>query len=279
MSAKSHLEALEINPGVVRGLLVRFIRAEVTRTGLARGVIGLSGGVDSSLVAALAAQALGPANLLGVMMPYRTSNPDSEAHAAEVAKWLGIPTRRVDITPMVDPYLNLNPAMPERRRGNAMARERMLVLFDLSAEFGGLVMGTSNRTETLLGYTTIFGDNAAAIQPIADLFKCQVRQLARAMGVPEAIVSKPPSADLWAGQTDEGELGFTYDQADQILHLLFDQRYTADEVAAAGFEVALVKRVQEIVRRSQYKRQSAPVAKVSARTVGADFQYARDWGT
>jgi NAD+ synthase len=282
MSAKSHkgnLKALEINPDVVRGLLVRFIRSEVTRTGMARGVIGLSGGVDSSLVAALAAEALGAANVLGVMLPYRTSNPSSEAHAAEVAALLGIASHRVDITPVVEPYFALNPAMSDRRRGNAMARARMLILFDQSAEFGGLVMGTSNRTETLLGYTTVFGDNAAAIQPIGDLFKCQVRQLARAVGVPEAIVSKPPSADLWAGQTDEGELGFTYDQADQILHLLYDQRYTADEVAAAGFELALVRRVLEIVRRSQYKRQPAPVAKVSARTVGVDFQFARDWGT
>jgi NAD+ synthase len=213
------------------------------------------------------------------MMPYRTSDPRSEADGRAVATALGIATQRVEITEIVDPYLNRRPDMSERRRGNVMARARMLVLFDQAAAGQALVIGTSNRTETLLGYTTIFGDNAAAIQPIADLFKCQVRQLARAVGVPQSIVTKAPSADLWAGQTDEGELGFSYHQADQVLHLLYDQRFTANEVAACGFDLALVQRIQEIVRRSQFKRQIPPIAKVSARTVGVDFLYARDWGT
>jgi NAD+ synthase len=275
------LERLAINPDVVRKVIVNFIRQEVTRTGFSRGVLGLSGGVDSSLVAYLAAEALGAGNVLGVMMPYRTSDPRSEADGRTVAEALGLPLRRIEITDIVDPYLNAQPdaAMGERRRGNAMARARMLVLFDQAAAGQALVIGTSNRTETLLGYTTIFGDNAAAIQPIADLFKCQVRQLARAVGVPESIVAKAPSADLWAGQTDEGELGFAYDQADQVLHLLYDQRFTSEEVSAAGFDLALVQRIQEIVRGSQYKRQTPPIAKVSARTVGVDFLYARDWGT
>lgn len=273
------LDRLAINPEVVRKLIVNFIRQEITRTGFSRGVLGLSGGVDSSLVAFLAAEALGAENVLGVMMPYRTSDPRSEADGRAVAAALGIPARRLEITDIVDPYLNTQPDMGDRRRGNVMARARMLVLFDQAAAGQALVIGTSNRTETLLGYTTIFGDNAAAIQPIADLFKCQVRQLARAMGVPESIVAKAPSADLWAGQTDEGELGFTYDQADQVLHLLYDQRFTAHEVAAAGFDLALVQRIQEIVRRNQFKRQTPPIAKVSARTVGLDFLYARDWGT
>ena len=273
------LQALAINPEVVRKALVGFIRQEVTRTGLTRGVLGLSGGVDSSLVACLAAEALGRENVLGVLMPYRSSNPASEADAAQVAASLGIATRRIDITPLVDPYLNLFPDMGQRRRGNVMARARMLVLFYQSADFQALVLGTSNRTETLLGYTTLFGDNAAAIQPIADLFKCQVRQLARAAGVPEHIVTKAPSADLWTGQTDEGELGFSYDQADQILHLLYDQRHNAHEVADFGFDLALVQRIQHLVRQNQFKRQPPPIAKVSPRTVGVDFLYARDWGT
>jgi NAD+ synthase len=277
----SLLDRLAINPDVVRKVIVNFIHQEVTRTGFSRGVLGLSGGVDSSLVAYLAAEALGRENVLGVMMPYRTSDPRSEADGRAVAEALGIPAKRLEITSIVDPYLNsqADPAMGDRRRGNVMARARMLVLFDQAAASKALVIGTSNRTETLLGYTTIFGDNAAALQPIADLAKCQVRQLARSMGVPEAIVAKAPSADLWAGQTDEGELGFTYDQADQVLHLLYDQRFTAQEVASAGFDLALVKRIQEIVRRNQFKRQTPPIAKVSARTVGVDFLYARDWGT
>lgn len=276
----SRMDALAINTTVVCKVLVAFVRDEVRRTGLQRGVLGLSGGVDSSLVACLAAEALGAENVLGVMMPYRTSNPASAADAAEVAAALGIRTLTVDITPMVEPYLTRFPDMGDRRRGNVMARQRMLVLFDQSAATGALVIGTSNRTETLLGYTTIFGDNAAAIHPIADLFKCQVRQLARAVGVPEHIVAKAPSADLWAGQTDEGELGFSYDQADLVLHLLYDQRYTAEETTAALKEdPALVRRIQEIVRKSQFKRLPAPVAKVGPRTVGVDFQYARDWGT
>jgi NAD+ synthase len=277
----SVLERLAVNPDVVRKLIVNFIHQEVTRTGFSRGVLGLSGGVDSSLVAYLAAEALGAENVVGVTMPYRTSDPRSEADGRAVAAALGIATRRLEITDIVDPYLNAqtDPAMGDRRRGNVMARARMLVLFDQAAAGQALVIGTSNRTETLLGYTTIFGDNAAAIQPIADLLKCQVRQLARAVGVPESIVAKAPSADLWAGQTDEGELGFTYDQADQVLHLLYDQRFTAQEVAAAGFDLALVQRIQEIVRRNQFKRQTPPIAKVSPRTVGVDFLYARDWGT
>jgi NAD+ synthase len=273
------LERLAVNPEVVRKLIVNFIRQEITRTGFSRGVLGLSGGVDSSLVAYLAAEALGAENVLGVMMPYRTSDPRSEADGRAVAAALEIQAKRLEITGIVDPYLNAQPEIGDRRRGNVMARARMLVLFDQAAASQALVIGTSNRTETLLGYTTIFGDNAAAIQPIADLLKCQVRQLARSVGVPEAIVAKAPSADLWAGQTDEGELGFTYDQADQVLHLLYDQRFTANEVASAGFDLALVQRIQEIVRRSQFKRQTPPIAKVSPRTVGVDFLYARDWGT
>ncbi len=275
----SVLDRLAVNPEVVRKLIVNFIRQEVTRTGFSHGVLGLSGGVDSSLVAYLAAEALGKDNVVAVLMPYRTSDPRSEADGRAVAEALGIAAQRVEITGIVDPYLNGRPDMGERRRGNVMARARMLVLFDQAAAGQALVIGTSNRTETLLGYTTIFGDNAAAIQPIADLFKCQVRQLARAVGVSESIVAKAPSADLWAGQTDEGELGFSYDVADQVLHLLYDQRHTADEVAAAGFDLALVQRIQEIVRRNQFKRQTPPIAKVSARTVGVDFLYARDWGT
>ncbi len=198
-------ERLQINTSLAEGLLVEFIHDEVTRTGMQHGLIGLSGGVDSALVATLSARALGPENVLAVLMPYRTSNPTSRADAEVIVQQLGIQSLVVEITPMVDPYLSKYVGEDEsKRRGNVMARERMLVLYDQSEAFRGLVIGTSNKTESLLGYTTQFGDNAAAIQPIGDLYKTQVWQLAQAAGVPEQIVRKAPSADLWAGQTDEG---------------------------------------------------------------------------
>jgi NAD+ synthase len=272
------LKPLELNPSLARRLIVDFIRAELARFGFRRGVLGLSGGVDSSLVAFLAVEALGAENVLGLILPYRTSNPASRADAELIARQLGIATRVIEITPMVEPYLAQFP-LDARRSGNVMARARMIVLYDQAEEFRALVIGTSNKTETLLGYTTLFGDNAVAIQPIADLYKCQVRQLARAVGVPEPIVTKTPSADLWIGQTDEGELGFTYNDADAILYRLVDQRRHPDDVIAEGFDARLVQRIIELMRRNQFKRVPPIIAKVSARTVGIDFLYNRDWGT
>ena len=220
-------------------------------------------------------------------MPYRTSNPASRADAELVARQLGIATRVIEITPMVEPYLaqyvDAHPERSEaqskeRRRGNVMARARMIVLYDQSEALRALVIGTSNKTEALLGYTTQFGDNAAAIQPLADLYKFQVRKLARALNVPDAIIAKAPSADLWQGQTDEGELGFTYDDADAILYRLVDERRHADDVIALGFDARIVQRIVALMQRNQFKRVLPPVAKISARTVGADFLYNRDWG-
>ncbi len=279
MSDAPILEQMRINTALARRALVAFIRDEVRRTGFQRAVIGLSGGVDSSLVAYLTAEALGAENVLGLRLPYRTSSRESLDHAMQVIETLGIQHDTVDITPMVEPLFERFPDITELRRGNVMARQRMIILYDRSAAFGGLVIGTSNKTETLLGYTTLFGDNAAALHPIGDLYKCQVRQLARALGVPEEIVRKPPSADLWAGQTDEGELGYTYDEADQVLYLLVDKRYTPDEVVETGFPRPLVEKVWRTVRSTQYKRRPPIVAKLSQRTVGHDFLYLRDWGT
>jgi NAD+ synthase len=273
------LEQLQINADLARRVLVTFIREEVRRTGFERAVIGLSGGLDSSVVAYLTAEALGPRNVLGIRMPYRASSQDSLDHAMKVIEVLSIQHDTVDITPMVDPLFARFPDITDLRRGNVMARQRMIVLYDQSAAFNALVIGTSNKTETLLGYTTLFGDQAAALHPIGDLYKCQVRQLARALGVPEEIASKPPSADLWAGQTDEGELGYTYDQADQLLYLLVDRRYTPDEAAAAGFAREFVEKVWRTVRLTHYKRRPPVIAKLSQRTIGHDFLYARDWGT
>jgi len=279
MPESDPLSPLQINTALARKMIVDFIRREITRVGFTRGVIGLSGGIDSALVAFLAVEALGAPNVLGMIMPYRTSQPESRADAEGVAERLGIPTRAIEITAMVDPYLAQYASSDARRRGNVMARARMIVLYDQSEEFHGLVVGTSNKTEALLGYTTQFGDNAAAIQPIADLFKAQVRQLARAVGVPDQIIAKAPSADLWEGQTDEGELGFTYDQADAILYRLVDERRRVDDVIADGFDARIVRRIGELMARNQFKRVSPPVAKVSTRTIGIDFLYDRDWGT
>lgn len=271
------LPRLAINTDLARTILVKFLRDAVHKVGFERAVIALSGGLDSALVAYLIAEAIGPQNVLAMRLPYKTSSPDSLADAQAVVDALGVRCDTVDITPMVDPLLARFPEASALRRGNIMARMRMVVLYDQSAAFGGLVIGTSNKTETLLGYSTVYGDNAAGVQPIADLYKAQVRQLAAALNLPPSILSKPPSADLWAGQTDEGELGFTYDLADQVLYLLVDERYTVDEAAAEGFERDFVARIWRQVRLNHYKRTMPNVAKLSTRSIGHDFLYLRDW--
>ncbi len=273
------LEHLDINTAFAREVLVRFIRDALTRVGFERAVLGLSGGIDSAVAAYLAAEAMGPQNVRAIRMPYRASSQGSLDHAQLVIDDLGIQHDTVEITPMVEPLFERFPDITDTRRGNVMARERMIVLYDQSAAFDALVVGTSNKTETLLGYSTLFGDSAAAIHPIGDLYKYQVRQLARALGVPDVIVSKAPSADLWPGQTDEGELGYTYDDADQVLYLLVDRRYTLDEVVEEGFDRRLVERIWRTVRLTHYKRKMPVIAKLSQRTIGHDFLYMRDWGT
>ncbi len=270
---------LTIDTGLVRKILTGFIHSEVTRAGFSRAVIGLSGGIDSALACYLSAEALGAQNVLAVRLPYRTSSPESLAHAQLVIDALGVQSLTLPITEMVDPLLGRFPEMSNMRRGNIMARTRMIMLYDQSEVFGGLVIGTGNKTEIMLGYTTLYGDSACAINPIGDLYKAQVRQLAAGLGVPQAIIEKPPTADLWSGQTDEGELGFTYDDADHLLYLLVDQRYTPAECCAAGFDEQFVRAVVERVRRNQFKRILPPIAKLGSRTVGYDFLYLRDWGT
>ena len=279
MAAPTHiLPRLAINTDLARQIIVSFIRESVTKAGFQRAVIGLSGGIDSALSAYLAAEALGPENVLAIRMPYKSSSQNSLDDAQAVIDTLGLRRDTVEITEMVHPLFARFPDASKLRQGNAMARARMIVLYDQSSAFNGLVIGTSNKTETLLGYSTVFGDNAAAIQPIADLYKAQVRQLSRALEMPASVIDKPPSADLWAGQTDEDELGYTYDMADQLLYLMVDERYTIDEVAAEGFDRAFVERVWRQVRRNHYKRTMPPVAKLSRRTIGHDFLYLRDWG-
>ncbi len=270
---------LTINTDLARRILTGFIHSEITRVGLSRAVVGLSGGVDSALVCFLAAEALGAENVLAVRMPYRTSSPESLEHAQLVIDATGVQSLTVDITALVEPYFERFSEIDRHRRGNMMARARMMILYDQSEAFGGLVVGTGNKTEILLGYSTLYGDSAYAINPIGDLYKTQVWQLSEAVGVPEVIVKKAPTADLWVGQTDEQELGFTYREADQVLYLLVDQRYTPEECVELGFDSALVEAVARRMQRNHFKRLMPPIAKLSNRTVGYDFLYLRDWGT
>lgn len=266
------------NVVLVRRILTRFIADEVRKVGIERVVVGLSGGVDSSLSAMLAAEALGPTNVLGIKMPYRTSSAESLQHADSVASAAGIETMTIDITPQIDAYFDRFPDADRMRRGNKMARERMTILYDHSARWHALVLGTSNKTELLLGYGTLHGDMASAVNPLGDLYKTQVWSLAAHVGVPPEIVDKQPSADLWRGQTDEAELGFGYRQVDQLLYLMVDQRYSTEELIGAGFPESFVRRVTSMVRNSQFKRRLPVIAKISNRTIDRDFRYARDWG-
>jgi len=268
-----------IDTGLVRKILTGFIHTEITRAGFSHAVVNLSGGIDSAVAFALAVEALGPGNVLAIRLPYKTSSVDSLEHAQMLIDQFGSPSVTIPITGMVDPLIENDPEMPDMRKGNIMARARMIVAYDQSEAFKGLVVGTGNKTEILLGYTTLYGDSACALNPIGDLYKTQVRQLARALKIPEVILAKPPSADLWTGQTDEGELGFTYEEVDRLLYLLVDQRYRPEECVEAGFAERFVRVVVERIRRNQFKRVLPPIAKLSTRTVGYDFLYLRDWGT
>jgi NAD+ synthase len=268
---------LSINTDKVHVQLVDFIRQETQRAGYERAVVGVSGGVDSALSFYLVVEALGEENVLAVRMPYKTSSPDSLAHADLIIEEKGVKSVTIPITPMVEPLFEQFPEANPTRRGNAMARVRMIVIFDQSVAFRGLVVGTGNKTEVLLGYTTLYGDAACAFNPLGDLYKTQVRQLARALGVPEVIITKPPSADLWEGQTDEGELGFTYAEVDQLLYLLVEEQYSPQACVDAGFEKEFVEQVIDRIRRNRFKRNPPTIAKVSKRTLGQDFTFAGDW--
>ena len=270
---------LTLNAHLVERILVGFIRNEVRRVGFERVALGLSGGIDSTLSAYLAARALGPENVCGIRMPYTTSSQETMDHASLAARELRIATLTLAIGPQIDAYFAQFPDASRLRLANKMARERMTILYDQSAAQGALVIGTSNKTELLLGYGTIFGDTASALNPIGDLYKTQVWALGAHMGVPEVIIRKQPTADLWAGQTDESELGFTYDEVDRLLVLLVDRRARPEELVEAGFEPAFIARITRMVQMSHYKRRLPLIAKLSQRTIDRDFRYARDWGT
>lgn len=267
---------MKINGAFVEKLLTGFIREELGRFGFTKGVLGLSGGLDSAVCAALAARALGPGNVLALIMPYGKTCPADVADAAALARLLGIRSETVDIAPQVDLYFSRYPTDNCVLRGNKMARERMSILYDVSAREKALILGTSNKTELLIGYGTIHGDMACAINPMGDLYKTQVRELAAWLGVPKPILEKLPTAGLWPGQTDEGELGITYAELDAVLFELADRRKSVTEIVALGFKAEVVGRVADMVRRSEFKRKLPPIAKISARTVGHDFLYPYD---
>lgn len=263
---------LVIDTDVVRRAIGEFIRDQLRHAGFERVVLGLSGGIDSGLVAHLVAEAIGAERLHCVLLPYRTSSPSSRGDAETIVAKLGCSSEVVEISTMVDAYFGTADApgaggaqsqdASPVRRGNFAARMRMTVLYDRSVTWGGLVAGTGNKTEALIGYTTLFGDSACAFNPIGDLYKSQVRQLAVALGVPTAVISKAPSADLWPGQTDEGEAGFSYPELDRLLFWRFDRHRSIEELVAMGFDQAFVARIDETVAGAEFKRQLAPVAKL-----------------
>jgi NAD+ synthase len=276
---------LAIDTDVARRVIGEFIRGQLRQAGFERTVVGLSGGIDSALVAYLVSEAIGADRLHAVLMPYRSSSPASRADAETVVAALGCSSEVVEITPMVDGYFGSETApgaageegqgASSLRRGNFAARMRMAVLYDRSVTFGGLVVGTGNKTESLIGYTTLFGDSACAFNPIGDLYKSQVRQMALALAVPDAIVRKAPSADLWPGQTDEEEGAFSYPLLDRLLFWRVDKRRSVGEMVTLGFDPELVERVDRLVAGAEFKRQVPPIAKLGPRTTGVDYLYPR----
>jgi NAD+ synthase len=271
-------EKINLNLELTEKILVDFIREEVRSAGFSKVVLGLSGGIDSAIVAFLAVKALGPENVLGIMMPYKTSSKESLEDAQRVVEATGMRSKKIEITDMVDAYFAKEPDISNMRKGNKMARERMTILYDYSAKENALVLGTSNKTEILLGYSTQWGDSASAINPIGDLLKTQVWALSEYMGVPKEVIEKKPSADLWEGQSDEDELGFSYYMADEIISYLVDERYTREEIIEKGYPEKVVDSVLWRIRINQYKRKLPLIAKISNRTIDREFRYPRDWG-
>lgn len=268
---------LEIHLPTVEKVLVEFIRDAVYKNGFKNGIVGVSGGIDSAVVLALTQKALGSQHTFGLLMPYKLSSPASLEDGKAVCGQLGVSCETIEISPMVDAYFSQCPSDDRMLLGNKCARERMSILFDFSARKRALVVGTSNKSEILIGYSTLFGDSAAAFLPIGDLYKTQVFALARYLDIPLQIIDKKPSADLWENQTDEGEIGFTYKELDEILFQMIDRRKKDEEIAAAGYDLKDIQRIKQKIINSQFKRTMPPIAKLHARTVGLDFRYLRDW--
>jgi NAD+ synthase len=267
---------MKINAAFVEKILTLFIKEELSKFDFSIGILGLSGGLDSTVCAFLASKALGPENVIALILPYGDTFGGDCDDAKEVVRILGIRSKVINIAPMVDAYFKEHPTDNKILIGNKMARERMSILYDYSAREGALILGTSNKTELLLGYGTIHGDMACAINPLGDLYKTQIRELAKSLGVPEQIQKKAPTAGLWEGQTDEEELGLTYEEVDRLLYQMVDKRQTAEEVTALGFKIEMVERVVSLVKNSEFKRKLPPIAKLSDRSVGHDFLFPYD---
>lgn len=257
------MKELKIDEEKIVNKLADFLRWEVKKAGYEKVILGLSGGLDSTLAAYLCVKALGAANTIALIMPCKKSSKKSISDAEKIARNLGVTYQKIDITPMIDAYFSAFPEADKIRRGNKMARERMTILYDHSRQEKALVVGTSNKTETLLGYSTIYGDMACAINPLGDLYKAQIRQLAKFMGVPQSIIKKTPSAELWPGQTDEGEMNLSYDEVDKLLYLMIDKRCSWDELRRLGFKSEFISKVEERIRRNKFKRRLPKIAKIS----------------
>jgi len=252
--------SLNLNCESVHKQLINFIVEEFKKVHITNGIIGLSGGIDSALSAYLAVEALGADNVYCIMMPYKNSNPNSQKDAELVIEKLKCHHELIEITPMVEPLFEHEQNMSALRKGNIMARQRMIILYDYSAKQNGLVIGTGNKTESLLGYSTIFGDTACALNPISNLYKTQVWQLSKFLGIPNELINKAPSADLWDGQTDEGELGFTYKEVDKLLYMMIDEKKNLSELIEAGFPPEFIHKVETCIKKSEYKRRLPLVA-------------------
>ena len=256
------MNKLDLNLKDVHNELVKFLRENFKKAGFSKAVLGLSGGIDSALVAYLLRDALGKENVLAIMMPYKSSNPDSLNHAKLVVEDLKINAKTIEITDMIDAYFKNEKDASSLRMGNKMARERMSILFDYSSKENALVVGTSNKTEIYLGYSTQFGDSACALNPIGDLYKTNIWDLSRYLKIPNELIEKKPSADLWEGQTDEQEMGLTYKEADQVLYRMLEENKTVEEVLAEGFNKDLVDNIVRRINRSEYKRRMPLIAKI-----------------
>jgi NAD+ synthase len=267
------MKALKIDCSLIEKILLQFIQTEVKRSGRKNAIIGLSGGLDSTLSTFLAVKALGKEHVIAVSMPYQQLQAHSVKDAQEVTKTLAIKSITIDIAPMVDAYFSQVRDANNIRTGNKMARERMSILYDLSQKYDGLVQGTSNKSELLLGYGTIYGDMACAYNPLGDLYKTQIRQLASHVGVDSTIINKTPTAGLWENQTDEAELGYTYEEIDKLLYYMVDKRYSRQQLLELKFQEAFINDIANKIKLSEFKRQLPRIAKISPRTIGWDFNY------
>jgi NAD+ synthase len=267
----------EINFGVAEKTIVGFIRNSIYKNNFKNGILGVSGGLDSAVALALTQKALGSKHCFALLMPYQSSSPQSLTHGKMICDQFNVKYEVIDISPSVDAYFNRYPTSNKVLIGNKCARERMSILYDFSIRQKALVVGTSNKSEMLIGYSTLFGDSAAAFLPLGDLYKTQIFEFARYLKIPEDIIKKKPSADLWMNQTDEKEIGISYRDLDEILFMLVDRRMTDDRVKELGHSSESIKKIKKMIQNSQFKRTMPPIPKLQNRTIGLDFRYLRDW--